>query len=170
MNNNDDYKNLDLQNNSTLENLFRYSEMLVPWWSMHNEIHPLKLQTGESPQNYLDSFYLSPLNEISLNFDCKDTEQFINERFQVILSAANNSGITVMLLISNRNGNNKIYIGFRKDTNSFSNNLLFESIINGVLPGKRIKLNEQVKVSTLTEGFIHGGMVTGVPTIKNDDE
>jgi len=144
-------------------------QMLIPWWECSGK-DILKSQTEDDPKSYLDSYYLFPLNEISVNSDCEDIPKFINERFQNILSASNHSGLSVLLLISSKNGKSEVFLGFKNDASSENNPELFESIINGILPGKNIKLNETANISSLVDGYKYGGMVTGVPTIKKDDE
>jgi hypothetical protein len=148
--------------------LVEASQKLVPWWSFGDE-DILKVQTVQNPN--LDSYYLFPLNEISVNADCDDIPQFINERFQNILAAASHSGLTVALVLSSKNGNSSVFLGFENDsTTEEINPELFESIVNGILPGEKIKYEEAISISALAEGCHHGGMVTGVPTLKSDDE
>ena len=145
------------------------SQKLVPWWTF-NDKDILKVQTEKDPKSYLDSYYLFPLTVISVNSDCKDIPRFINERFQNILAAASHSGLSVSLVISSKNGNSKVFIGFKNETSNNQSPEVFESIINGILPGKKIKLDETINISSLADGFKHGGMVSGIPTLKKDDE
>ena len=156
-------------NKSNFKIISEASQRLIPWWGF-NDKDILKSQTEDDPKSYLDSYYLFQLNEISVNSDCNDIPKFINERFQNILSATNHSGLSVLLLISSKNGKNEVFLGFRNDSSTDSNPELFESIINGILPGKNIKLNETANIPSLVDGYKYGGMVTGVPTIKKDDE
>jgi len=142
---------------------------LLPWWASNGK-YSLQLQTEENPKSYLDSYYLFPLNEISVNSDCEDIPKFINERFQNVLSATNHSGLSVLLLISSKNGKSEVFLGFKGENQSANNPKLFASIINGILPGKNIELKETVNISSLVDGYKYGGMVTGVPTLKKDDE
>lgn len=144
------------------------SQKLVPWW-MSGRADILKVQTEHNPKSYLDSYYLFPLNEISVNSDCDDIPNFINERFQNILAAANHSGLSILLALSCKNGRSSVFLGFKSDSASENSPELFESIVNGLLPGKNINLDETVNVSSLAEGCQYGGMVTGVPILKNDD-
>ncbi len=156
-------------NKSNFQIISEASQRLIPWWGFNGK-DILKSQTEDDPKSYVDSYYLFPLNEISVNSDCEDIPKFINERFQNILSATNHSGLSVLLLISSKNGKNEVFLGFKNDSSTDNNPELFESIINGILPGKNIKLNETANISSLVDGYKYGGMVTGVPTIKKDDE
>jgi len=145
------------------------SQTLVPWWISNTE-DVLKTHTVKDPRNDLDSYYLFPLDEISVNSNRENIPKFINERFHTILSAANSSELSIVILISSKNGSNQVYLGFKNDTSLEDNPELFESIINGVLPGKRIKLKETINISSLVEEYNYGGMVTGIPTITKKNE
>lgn len=144
------------------------SQKLVPWWQS-GRADILKVQTEQNPKSYLDSYYLFPINEISVNSDCDDIPNFINERFQNILAAASHSGLSVLLALSCKNGRSSVFLGFKSDSASENRPELFESIVNGLLPGKKINLEENVNISSLADGCIYGGMVTGVPVLKNED-
>lgn len=149
--------------------IFDASQKLVPWWSLGDK-DILKLQTEQNPKSYLDSYYLFSLNEISINSDCDDIPKFINDRFQNILAAANHSGLSVAIILSSKNGSSKVFLGFKSNTAKENNPEFFESIVNGILPGKKIELQETINISSLADGYCHGGMVTGVPILKKDDE
>ncbi len=148
--------------------LIEASKKLVPWWQQ-SRADMLRAQTEQNPANYLDSFYLFSLNEISVNSDSEDIAGFINERFRNILAAANHSGISVALILSSKNSKSHIYLGFKSDDPLKNNPKLFESMVNGILPGKNINLETTINISSLAEGCRYGGMVTGVPIIKNED-
>lgn len=150
--------------------LVEASRKLVPWWSV-DASNALKTQTEADPKSDLDSYYLFPLDEISVNADCNDVPAFINERFQNILAAASHSGLSVALVLSSKNGNNRIFLGFKNElATTKSEPSLFESIVNGIFPGKNISYDENANISSLADGFSYGGMVTGVPIVKIEDE
>mgnify|MGYP001358278479 CR=1 FL=1 len=148
--------------------LVEASWKLVPWWSV-DASNVLKTQTEADPKSDLDSYYLFPLDEISVNADCNDVPAFINERFQNILAAASHSGLSVVLVLSSKNGHNRVFLGFKKESGK-SEPALFESIVNGIFPGKNIRYDEETNISSLADGFSYGGMVTGVPIVKIEDE
>ena len=152
------------ENNSSV--IIKAAKKLVPWWQSDKE-NILKVQTEDNSNSYLDSYYLFPLNEISVNSDCDDIPHFINERFQNILAAASYSGLSVLLALSCKNGRSRVFLGFKSDSDNSPE--LFESIVNGLLPGKKICLEETVSISSLANGYKYGGMVTGVPILKNED-
>ena len=87
---------IETQNSEQL--LLETSQKLVPWWSFDTK-DLLKKQTESNPESYLNSFYLFPLSEISVNADCDDIPGFINDRFHNILAAASHSELSVALVV-----------------------------------------------------------------------
>lgn len=158
-------KDIEIMQQSQL--LVDASQKLVPWWSA-DASNVLKTQTETDPKSDLNSYYLFPLDEVSVNADCNDIPTFINERFQNILAAASHSGLSIALVLSSKNGKNRVFIGFKSESTN-SEPEIFESILNGVFPGKAIRYDE-TSISSLAEGFSYGGMVTGVPIVKIEDE
>jgi len=154
----------------SIDFLVQASQNLIPWITGSNEVNLLKTETDNSSQTNLDGYYLFPLTELTVSSESEDVAKFINARYQTILSACYNAGISVALVINSKNGDNSIYLGFNKIDSTENEPELFESIINGVLPGRKVKLQETVCISGLTEGFLHGGMVTGVPMLSNKTE
>ncbi|WP_221627309.1 ATP-binding protein [Halopseudomonas xiamenensis] len=151
------------------QKLVEASEKLVPWWSVDPN-NVLKTETEKDPNSYLNSYYLFPLDEVSINADCDDIPGFINERFQNILAAASHSGFSVALVLSSRSGNNRIFLGLKDESGEKYGKETFESIVNGIFPGKNIRYDEATSISSLTEGCYYGGMVTGVPIVKIEDK
>ncbi|MBW7875611.1 MAG: DUF87 domain-containing protein [Candidatus Cloacimonetes bacterium] len=144
-------------------------ESLAPWWNL-NDKNILQTQTENNPRSYLDSYYLFPWNEISVNSDCDDVPGFINERFHNLLAAASHSGLSVVLLLSSKNGRNEVFLGLKNQSPTENDRIHFESIVNGIFPGKKITSRESICISALAEGYEHGGVVTGAPVLKKDDE
>ena len=142
---------------------------LMPWWSFSSK-DILKVQTEQNPTSYLDSFYLFQLHELSVDSDCEDISRFVNERFQNILAAANYSGVSVALVLSRKYGKIDVFLGFKSKSFAENDLELFESLVNGILPGKRIVLQECINISSLAAGYCHGGMVTCVPILNKDNE
>jgi len=161
MNNNIEISNTEIT-------LIQAGKIIIPWWDRSDNENILKTQTEEDPS--LDAYYLFPLTEITVNNEIENIPEFINERYHSILSASNTAGISVAIIINSKKGNNSIYLGFKKDEKSEKNPELFKSIINGILPGKNIKYNENINISSLVKGLEYGGVVTGVPIIKKGEE
>ena len=158
-----------IENNEVyIESVMSMGQRLLPWLNIENS--SLKNISEEKPN--LDSFYLFPFSEITINNIEEDIPTFINERYQTILSVAHRTGITVATIYSSRDGRNTIYLGFKRasDTKDENDIELFQSIINGILPGKTISYNENVKFSTLVSKFKEGGIITGIPILKKEDK
>ncbi|HRT84507.1 MAG TPA: ATP-binding protein [Bacteroidales bacterium] len=152
-----------------IQKLNDISNRLFPWWSgFNNEI--LKFQTEENVESYLNGFYMYPIHEFCINSDCEDIPKFVNQRFQILYSAASSSDISVMLTVQSKNGKTKLFLGLKSNKESGNNKEHFAALLNGVIPGKRIEYDETAKMSSMCGGNNFGGIVTGVPTVKIDEE
>jgi len=152
-----------------IQKLNDISSRLVPWWSGFNS-DILKSQTEENTESYLNGFYMYPIHEFCTNSDCEDIPKFINQRFQVLYSAASSSSISVMLTIQSKDGKTKLFLGLKSNKENGNNKEHFTALLNGVIPGKRIEYDETAKLSSMCSGNNFGGIVSGVPAIKIDEE
>ena len=109
------------------------------------------------------------MHEITINNTIEDIPKFINERFQTLLSAVYSANIEIATIIKGEKGRVKIYIGFKSNDNSKIDPEYYQSMLNGILPGKKIELSK-TEFSSLTSNMAYGGLVTGIPAIKNEDE
>lgn len=151
--------------------LLENSQKLVPWWAMESEKNLwLSRETQKSPTAYLNSFFLFPLTEMTVGVNVENIMAFINERFHILLSTAYHANISVATIISNRKGNLQIFLGFVKEDDSSCNPEMFQTILNGILPGKQKALMETANISSLVENLNYGGLVTGIPTLIRDDK
>lgn len=154
-------------NQKKLENAYR---ILLPWWSDLNTHYPIEKKTESSVEGYLNRVYLFPLSELTINNTVEDISEFINERYQTILSAAYSAGVSITTIIKGEKGKIKVYLGFIEGEGITNDPQYFESIINGVLPGEKIKYEGTTTLSSLIENLPSGGIITGIPSLKNDDE
>lgn len=147
-------------------------QKLIPWSNFSGEPNVLLNNSEKGTDNNLDTFYLFPFSEITINNIEEDIPALINERYQTILSVAHRAGITVATIYSSRCGQNSIYLGFKRGITQKTDNdvELFQSIINGILPGKKITYNENIQFSSLVSGFTEGGIITGAPILKKEDK
>ncbi|MGQ9643580.1 MAG: helicase HerA domain-containing protein [Ignavibacterium sp.] len=154
---------------ATTQKLNHILHRLLPWWSdSNNEI--LKSQTEENTESYLNSFYMYPIHEFCINSDCEDIAKFINQRFQALYSAASSSNISVMLTVQSKNGKTKLFLGLKSNKENGNIKEYFTALLNGLIPGKRIEYDETAKLSSMCSGNNFGGIVSGVPAIKIDEE
>lgn len=152
-----------------LQKLNDISNRLLPWWSsFNNEI--LKFQTEDNVESYLNGFYMYPIHEFCTNSDCEDIPKFVNQRFQALYSAASSSNISVMLTVQSKHGKTKLFLGLKSNKENGNNKDHFTALLNGVIPGKTIEYDETAKLSSMCSGNNFGGIVSGVPAIKIDEE
>lgn len=161
--------NITFQNQDITKQLIVGAEKLIPWLAVNHQ-NLISKNTKHDTNNWLDTFYLFPLAEISVNTNTEDIHALINQRYNTLLAAANKSGITVATIISSNHHANKIYLGFKREDTNEQDVELFSSLINGILPGKKIEYSEQTTFSSLCKGFSKGGVITGLPTLKVDEE
>lgn len=160
-------------NNQDLDFLIKEApQRLVPWW-FYDEKEILKNETYPNPKHYLDSFYLLPIREILVDYRYDDFSKYINERFRNILAAVTISGFSVALVVSSRGGKIEIFIGFKNEKNrnlSDESKSIFKSIVKGIMPGRGMSIKENLNISSLSRDFSHGGIITGIPILKQDNE
>jgi len=73
-------------------------------------------------------------------------------------------------VLSRKDGKCEVFLGFKNELTTENDPELFESIVNGILPGRKIILQETINISSLADGYRHGGMVTGVPILKKNED
>lgn len=160
------------ENKAITETILFEGQKLIPWSNLSGETNVLLNNSEKGTDNNLDTFYLFPFSEITINNIEEDIPAFINERYQTILSVAHRAGIIVATIYSSRCGQNSIFLGFKRGVTQKTDNdvELFQSIINGILPGKKITYNENIQFSSLVSGFTEGGLITGAPILKKEDK
>lgn len=123
-------------------------------------------------ENFLDSFYLFKVNELSVSASEEDVASVIYKRHQALLTAAYQSQFTVATVVIGKGGGGvDIYLAIRGNADSKE---IFGKQIRGIYPGKGICLvtesgRERILKQAL-EKTKHGGMIAGVPTLKLDNE
>jgi hypothetical protein len=152
-----------------IQKLNDISNRLLPWWSgFNNKI--LKSQTKDNVESYLNGFYMYPIHEFCTNSDCEDIPKFVNQRFQALYSAASSSNISIMLTVQSKDGKTKLFLGLKSNKENGNSKEHFTALLNGVIPGKRIEYDETAKLSSMCSGNNFGGIVSGVPAIKIEEE
>jgi len=142
---------------------------LLPWWTNLNEKFMLSEQTESSVKSVLDTFYLFPINGINISNIVEDIPKFINERFQTLLSAIYSANIEIVTVIKGEKGKLNFYIGFKTIEGSKVEPDYYKSILNGIFPGENIELFKN-EFSTMFSEMPYGGLITGIPALKDDDE
>lgn len=142
---------------------------LLPWWTNLNEKFLLSEQTESSVKSVLDTFYLFPINGINISNIVEDIPKFINERFQTLLSAIYSANIEIVTVIKGEKGKLNFYIGFKTIDGSKVEPDYYKSILNGIFPGENIELYKS-EFSTMFSEMPYGGLITGIPALKDEDE
>ncbi|MCS7054530.1 MAG: DUF87 domain-containing protein [Ignavibacterium sp.] len=145
-------------------------QILLPWWGDFKTQYPLEKKTLSEVEGYLNRVYLFPLTEITINNTVEDISKFINERYQTLLSSMYSAGLSIVTIIKGHKDKINVYLGFISEDGVTNDPKYFESIVNGVLPGEKIKYEENISLASLVENLPWGGIVTGIPSLKNEDE
>lgn len=138
----------------------------------NNEKVALSLSTVISPEiqkNQLDCFYLFPIKELSIDFSINDVQNFIFSRFQTLLSACYFAGITVSTVIKGEKDKINLFLGFKDDTGK-TNRSYYESLVKGMLPGRKHGWHENHRFSSLCQDMKWGGLIRGIPPIRYKEE
>ena len=143
---------------------------LLPWTIESTDVSILSentIQNREDIERFLDSIYLFHVGEISVSADAQDVADLVYKRHQAAIVAAYQSGYTLTTIISGSGGGTvDIFLGVLGESDVKD---VFEEQLQGVYPGKGIKLADEFIKNKLQEKA-HGGILTGIPTLKIDDE
>jgi len=155
-------------NNNVIQ-LEKDFKTLLPWWTNLNEKILLAEQTENSVKNILDTYYLFPIHGITVNNSIDDIPKLINERFQTLLSAIYSANIEVVTILKGEKGKINFFIGFKTVDGSTLESDYYKSILSGIFPGEKIELHKQ-EFSKMITDMPFGGLITGIPALKDKDE
>ena len=146
---------------------------LLPWTIASTDVDTLRentLQDRGGIERFLDSLYLFRVGEISVSTDAQDVADLIYKRQQAAIVAAAQAGYTLTTIISGDGGGTvDIFFGVRGEEDVKD---VFSEQLQGVYPGKGIEFEEEFK-QKIVDGLKaqkHGGVLTGIPTQKIDEE
>ena len=167
------------------EELNKIFSDLLPWALKPKDDATLlrenTIQNRKGVEGFLDSIYLFRVGEISVSADAQDVADLIYKRHQAAIIAAYQSEYTLTTIISgNGGGNVDIFFGveavIKKSKKSENEKKVFKKQLQGVYPGKGIKFkkesySERIITDKLRKKqYKHGGVLTGIPTQKIDEE
>lgn len=167
---------IDAEQQRGAEELNEIFENVVPWALEVSSIQKLldtnTMQAVEDVNHFLDCLYLFKVNELSVSATEDDIAADIYKRHQALITAAYQSQFTVAtVIVGNGGGSVEIYLGVSGDEHVKE---VFEKQIQGVYPGKGISFVKESGANRILnqklERARHGGIITGVPTLKLDDE
>lgn len=144
---------------------------LLPWTIEATDADTLRKNTMQDSgdiERFLDSLYLFRVGEISVSADAQDVADLIYKRQQAAIVAASQAGYTLTTIISGDGGGTvDIFLGVRGEGDVKE---VFREQLQGVYPGKGIEFVEEADIKNTLEAQAHGGVLTGIPTQKIDEE
>ena len=144
-------------------------EMLPFLEASHSETLPSHVE--EAPAQQLRGFYLFKVSSAVLHDGIDDIQPFIEQRYRSVLSAAHRANWTVLTAIAGSRSGVSLYFGFRPtQAGSSTDPGVFGRILQGLLPGLALDFEETTTIETLVGSKRFGGMLSGVPVLKVDDE
>ena len=144
---------------------------LLPWTIESTDTYTLLKNTMRDRgdiERFLDSLYLFRVGEISVAADAQDVADLIYKRQQAAIVAASQAGCTLTTIISgNGGGTVDLFFGVRGEGDVRK---VFREQLQGVYPGKGIEFVEEADIKNTLKAQKHGGVLTGIPTQKVDEE
>ena len=123
------------------------------------------------PARLLRRFYLFKVSSAALPNNVEDIQRFIEQRYQSVLSAAHRADWTVLTALVGSSSGVSLYFGFMPtQAGSSADPGVFKRILRGLLPGLTLHFEQATTVEDLVGDKGCGGMVSGVPVLKVEDE
>lgn len=145
---------------------------VLPW----NQVHEADLEKvlSREPAHLLGMFHLFRATCVAVPVDEPEPTKFINARFRNVLSAAYHAQLSVATIIVGKGGTVNVYFGFAPPPEDFrsgrEHSQVFQRILKGVFPGSEMEYSQGQSLLDLVEGYEHGGIISGIPTLKIEDE
>ena len=148
---------------------------LLPWTIESTDFDTLRenvMRNRGDIERFLDSLYLFRVGEISVSADVQDVADLIYKRHQAAIVAAAQAGYTLTTIISGDGGGTvDIFLGVSGEEAVKD---VFKEQLQGVYPGKGIEFVEEADRERIVKSRLkaqkHGGVLTGIPTQKIDEE
>ena len=148
---------------------------LLPWTIESTDFDTLRenvMRNRGDIERFLDSLYLFRVGEISVSADVQDVTDLIYKRHQAAIVAAAQAGYTLTTIISGDGGGTvDIFLGVSGEKAVKD---VFKEQLQGVYPGKGIEFVEEADRERIVKSRLkaqkHGGVLTGIPTQKIDEE
>ncbi len=148
---------------------------LLPWTIKSTDVDTLRenvMRNRGDIERFLDSLYLFRVGEISVSADVQDVTDLIYKRHQAAIVAAAQAGYTLTTIISGAGGGTvDIFLGVSGEEAVKD---VFKEQLQGVYPGKGIEFVEEADRERIVKSRLkeqtHGGVLTGIPTQKIDEE
>jgi hypothetical protein len=160
------------------EELNRVFENILPWTlATGDEGQMLRQHSENNPEavrQFLKSIYLFKITEVSVSDDHLEgaVTRCLGKRHQSLVTAAYQSGLTLATVIVGQGGGVvSLYLGV---SGKVSAKDVFLHQLQGIYPGKGIELqrdtSEEGILGRVLAGKAYGGIVTGVPPVRVENE
>ena len=124
-----------------------------------------------APAEELRRFYLFSASRTVLPDGTEDIQRFIERRYLSLLSAAHRAGWTVLTAAVGSRSGVDLQLGFMTASGTDSSDpYVFERMLRGLLPGLDLRFQETRTVESFLSGKHYGGLISGIPTLRIDDE
>jgi len=158
------------EQSTNTQQLVEIASTILPY--IHKRNIDLDKKTEENSEDILNQYYLFQIVEVSVPNQISSSIQFINEKFQNVLIAAYKAGIEVATFFKSEQGKLYVYLGF-KHINGIDVKGISLAIIKGSFPGSNMNLeilNQAKNTSEVIGKRKYGGIVTGVPSLKDEQK
>lgn len=131
------------------------------------------IQNATDVNEFLGGFYLFKIGEVSVSASDTKISEIIYKRQQAIITASYQMGYTLATVIAGGGGGHvDIYMAVKGDGIDVAE--VFEHIVRGVYPGKGMIQKSESSTDRILQkhlqGKIFGGVISGIPTQKIDNE
>jgi hypothetical protein len=145
---------------------------VLPW--SHVREADLESALSNEPAHLLGMLHLFRATCVAIPVDEAEPTRFINARFRNVLSAAYHAQLSVATIIVGKGGTVNVYFGFAPAVDdagaSREHSQVFQRILEGVFPGSEMEYVRGQSLLDLVEGYEYGGIISGIPTLKIEDE
>ena len=121
----------------------------------------------EALRSFLQRFYLFEVAGLTVTDDVEDLWRYVQEHFRTALSAAQHHGLTIATVLTGHRGRTRLYIGVQEAEEGAA---AFRQTLRGVLPGLHVRAEQPLQFDQLLQAKPWGGAISGVPTLRADDE
>ncbi len=159
--------NITTHNENQEESLLVIMQTLLPWLVFDEQVS-LNAQTTDDNTDYLGQFYLFPIAEISVANSIEDIAHYIQTKYQTVLAAAYSAQLSIATVICGEKGKISLMLGIKSNIQKAEQ--VFGSLVRGAFPGGNTHFDKTRTLDKLIKQQPHGGVITGLPSLKHEDE
>ncbi len=163
-------KEITVKEKETVEEIEKLLKNILPWSPLSID-KTMDNKLEQRPK--LGEIYFFQISEITVANNKEDLPELIRKRFLNILTASYKSQNSIVTVFKGEKDKLRVYIGFQLNIHSEANTTkpeVFQSIVEGVIPGSKTKLDKTINLPAMILDKKYGGIISGIPTIKIEDE